>query len=37
VLHFQNSAGRRVTIEPSEEFRVRRGPALEQALGRWMD
>jgi len=37
VLHFQNSAGRRVTIEPGEEFRVRRGPALEQALGRWMD
>ena len=37
VIHFQNSAGHRVTIEPGEEFRVRRGAAIEDALGRWMD
>jgi len=37
LLHFQNSAGRRTTIEAGEEFCVRRGLELEQALGRWMD
>ncbi|MGB6221362.1 DNA polymerase III subunit alpha [Haloferula sp.] len=37
VLHFQNSAGKRATMELGEEFKVRRGEKMESALGRWMD
>jgi DNA polymerase-3 subunit alpha len=37
MVHFQNSAGRRATMELGEAFRVRRGEELESALGRWMD
>jgi DNA polymerase-3 subunit alpha len=37
LLHFQNSAGRRVTIAASESFNVRRGEALEAALDRWLE
>ncbi|WP_193210861.1 DNA polymerase III subunit alpha [Luteolibacter marinus] len=36
-LHFQNSAGKRATLELGESYRVRRGEKLEKALGRWMD
>jgi len=36
-LHFQNSAGRRATVELGESFRVKRTDTLERALGRWMD
>jgi hypothetical protein len=36
-LHFQNSAGRRATVELGEEFRVKRTDTLDRALGRWMD
>ena len=35
VIHFQNSAGRRATVELGEAFTVRRSAALEEALGRW--
>ena len=37
VLHFQNSAGKRATMELGEEFKVRKGEKMEAALGRWMD
>jgi DNA polymerase-3 subunit alpha len=37
LLHFQNSAGRRVTIAASESFNVKRGEALEAALDRWLE
>ena len=37
LLHFQNSAGRRITIEAGPDFNVRRSLDLEQALGRWLD
>lgn len=37
LIHFQNSAGKRATIELGENFKVRRGEQLEAALGRWMD
>lgn len=37
ILHFQNSAGKRATMELGEEFKVRRGEKAEAALGRWMD
>jgi DNA polymerase-3 subunit alpha len=37
LLHFQNSAGKRVTIETGEGFRVARHPALVTALDRWME
>ncbi|MCB1131231.1 MAG: DNA polymerase III subunit alpha, partial [Verrucomicrobiae bacterium] len=36
LLHFQNSAGRRVTVETNEAFNVKRSAALETALGRWL-
>ena len=36
-LHFQNSAGRRATVELGEEYRVKRTDTLDRALGRWMD
>jgi DNA polymerase-3 subunit alpha len=37
LLHFQNSAGRRVTVEAGESFHVKRGPDLEDALDRWLE
>ena len=37
LLHIHNSAGRRVTIEADERFRVRRSPALDRALSLWTD
>ncbi len=36
-LHFQNSAGRRATMELGESYRVKRTEGLEKVLGRWMD
>ncbi len=36
-LHFQNSAGRRATVELGESYRVKRTEVLEKALARWMD
>ncbi len=36
-LHFQNSAGRRVTIAAGESFHVKRCEALESALNRWLE
>ena len=37
LLHFQNSAGRRVTVAASEAFNVRRSETLETALDRWIE
>ena len=37
LLHFQNSAGRRVTVAANEAFNVKRCQELESALGRWME
>jgi DNA polymerase-3 subunit alpha len=37
LLHFQNSAGRRVTIAAGEKFHVKRNDDLEEALGRWLE
>jgi DNA polymerase-3 subunit alpha len=37
LLHFQNSAGRRVTVAANESFNVKRSEALEAALDRWME
>lgn len=37
VIHFQNSAGKRATVELGEAYKVRRGAKLEAALGRWME
>jgi DNA polymerase-3 subunit alpha len=36
-LHFQNSAGKRATLELGENYGVRRSETLEKSLGRWMD
>ncbi|MCW1914863.1 DNA polymerase III subunit alpha [Luteolibacter sp. GHJ8] len=36
-LHFQNSAGRRATVELGQDYHVKRTDLLEKALGRWMD
>jgi DNA polymerase-3 subunit alpha len=36
-LHFQNSAGRRLTIAAHESFNVNRSDALEAALARWLE
>ena len=36
-LHFQNSAGKRVTVETGESFHIKRGPDLEDALDRWLE
>jgi len=35
-IHFQNSAGKRVTIEAGEGFRVRRSAGLMEKLDRWL-
>ncbi|HEY8960567.1 MAG TPA: hypothetical protein VIM57_00070, partial [Luteolibacter sp.] len=37
LVHFQNSAGRRVTVEAGEKFQVKRSEGLAQALDRWME
>jgi DNA polymerase-3 subunit alpha len=37
LLHFQNSAGRRVTIAAGESFNVKRNEELEESLGRWLE
>jgi DNA polymerase-3 subunit alpha len=37
LVHFQNSAGRRVTVEAGEKFQVKRSDGLAQALDRWME
>lgn len=37
LLHFQNSAGRRVTVAAGEKFSVKRNDELEEALGRWLE
>ena len=37
LLHFQNSAGRRVTVAAGEAFQVRRSEALLAALDRWLE
>ena len=37
LLHFQNSAGKRVTVEAGEPFHVSRGKDLDTALDRWME
>ena len=36
-LHFQNSAGKRATVELGDNYGVRRSEGLEKMLGRWMD
>jgi len=36
LLHFQNSAGRRVTVAANESFNVKRGESLDTALDRWL-
>ena len=37
LLHFQNSAGRRVTVAANEAFNVKRSVELEAALDRWIE
>jgi len=37
LLHFQNSAGRRITVEAGEGFRIKRSPELVEALDRWLE
>jgi DNA polymerase-3 subunit alpha len=37
IIHFQNSAGKRATVELGDAFKVHRGVKLEAALGRWME
>ena len=37
LLHFQNSAGRRVTVAAGESYYVKRNDELEEAVGRWLD
>jgi DNA polymerase III subunit alpha len=36
LLHFQNSAGRRVSVEAGENFNIKRNPDLDAALDRWL-
>jgi DNA polymerase III subunit alpha len=36
LLHFQNSAGRRVTVAANESYNVKRDEALDTALDRWL-
>jgi DNA polymerase-3 subunit alpha len=36
-LHFQNSAGRRVTVEMGSAFNVKRSVELEDELARWIE
>jgi hypothetical protein len=37
LLHFQNSAGKRVTISTTESLNVKRSEDLEYALDRWLE
>ena len=37
LLHFQNSAGRRLTVAANESFNVKRSAALDAALDRWLE
>lgn len=37
LIHFQNSAGQRATLQLGDEFKVRRDAKLEAALGCWID
>ena len=37
ILHFQNSAGKRLTLQTSETYSVKRSPELHQALDRFME
>jgi DNA polymerase-3 subunit alpha len=37
LLHFQNSAGRRVTVAPSEAYHITRSDDLDTALDRWIE
>jgi len=37
LLHFQNSAGRRLTLETGEAYRIRRTPELINALAPWIE
>ncbi len=37
LLHFQNSAGRRITVEAGEKFHIKRCEELETSLDRWID
>lgn len=37
VLHFQNSAGKRLSIQPSETYSVKRSEELLQSLDRFME
>ncbi len=36
-IHFQNSAGKRVTVETGVSYHIKRGPDLEEALDRWLE
>ncbi len=36
LRHFQNSAGRRITVAASESSNVKRDEDLEEVLGRWL-
>ena len=36
-LHFQNSAGKRVTVAVGESLAVKRSEDLEDKLGRWLE
>jgi DNA polymerase III subunit alpha len=36
LLHFQNSAGRRVTVEAGGRYTIKRSAALEESLDRWL-
>ena len=37
LLHFQNSAGRRITVAAGESYSVKRDEDLEEAIGRWLN
>ena len=37
ILHFQNSAGKRVSVEIGERYHVRRHVDLEEELDRWVE
>ena len=37
LLHFQNSAGRRITVAAGDAFKVKRNEELEEALGKWLE
>ncbi len=37
LLHFQNSAGRRITVAAGESFGVKRSEDLEEAIGKWLE